>query len=83
MLSAIDAFFDHRGLWVVRTLTLRKLQRLRLDLDFYIAGAPQEGASDTTIVGYLDALKQILIEDQQSWLRLRTFSDQSAAESQS
>jgi hypothetical protein len=69
--NAWDGFYDHRGLWIKRTITVSRLKRLKRDLDFEVA---MKGAGDLA-PGELRALKarldQVLEDDVNNWIQLR------------
>ena len=69
--NAWDSFYDHRGLWVKRTITVAHLKRVKRDLDFEVA---LKGSSDLA-PDQLRALKarldQILEDDLNNWTQLR------------
>ncbi|MEP7120700.1 MAG: SLATT domain-containing protein [Byssovorax sp.] len=69
--NAWDSFYDHRGLWVKRTITVAHLKKVKRDLDFEVA---LRGSSDLA-PGQLRALKgrldQILEDDLNNWTQLR------------
>ena len=70
VLAAYDSFFDHRKLWVARTITLRRLEDLKRDLAFRLSAVREEDAS--AVVDELFAeLNKILEEDRREWLRIR------------
>jgi hypothetical protein len=37
VVNAFDAFFDHRSLWIKKTVTLSRLYALKRDLSFEVA----------------------------------------------
>lgn len=72
VLSAIDAFFGHRHLWILRTVTLRQLQDLRRHVEMYLAGRSDAELDEQTLDMFASELDRIIIDDRQSWLRLRS-----------
>jgi hypothetical protein len=75
----MEAFFNHRGLWVARTITVRRLEELRRQADYQLAGLADGAVEPEVVDGLLARLEQILAEDQQAWLRLRSIEPQPAA----
>jgi hypothetical protein len=72
VLAAMEAFFNHRGLWVSRTITVRRLEELRRQADYQLAGLADGEVQPAVVDGLVARLEQILAEDQQAWLRLRS-----------
>jgi len=70
VLAAYDSFFDHRKLWVARTITLQRLEDLHRDLAFRLSALTEK---DTPVVvdELFVELNRILEEDRQEWLRIR------------
>jgi hypothetical protein len=72
VLAAMEAFFNHRGLWISRTVTVRRLEELRRQVNYRLA-VLGDGEVDPEVVDDLLArLDQIVMDDQQAWLRLRS-----------
>jgi hypothetical protein len=69
--NAIEAFYDHRSLWIRRTVTLVRLYDLRRDIKFYVSGADKTELGVDLLSQFNARLSGILEEDLQSWLRLR------------
>jgi ABC-type multidrug transport system fused ATPase/permease subunit len=82
VLAAMEAFFNHRGLWVSRTVTVRRLEELRRQADYQLAGLADGEVQPAVVDGLLARLEQILAEDQQAWLRLRSTEPQPLAPGQ-
>jgi hypothetical protein len=76
VLAAMEAFFNHRGLWVTRTITVRRLEELRRQTDYQLAGLADGEAPPEVVDGLLARLEQIVADDQQAWLRLRSTEPQ-------
>ena len=71
VLAAAEAFFSHRGLWILRTQTVRRLETLARHLDYQqtrSAGQPLEPA---ILDRYAAELDDILSEDYIRWQQLR------------
>jgi hypothetical protein len=72
VLAAYEAFYNHRGLWVNRTVTVQRLYDLRRRVEYRLAGLV-DGEVQPDVVDELFAqLNQILVDDDQAWLRLRS-----------
>jgi Protein of unknown function (DUF4231) len=72
VLAAFEAFFNHRGLWVNRTMTVHRLDELRRQMDYQLAGLA-DGEVQPQVVDELQAqLCQIVADDHQAWIRLRS-----------
>ena len=82
VLAAMEAFFNHRGLWVARTVTVRRLQELRRQTDYQLAGLADGEVTPEAVDGLLARLDEIVAEDQQAWLRLRSTDVQPATTTQ-
>src|SRR5262249_30830912 len=75
VVNAIDAFYDYRSLWIRRTLLLARLSSLRREVLYY-ALQPERGEIHTKKLGeFLNRLDQILEDDLQNWMRLRSGSE--------
>jgi hypothetical protein len=72
VLAAMEAFFNHRGLWVARTVTVRRLEELRRQIDYQLAGLTDGEVDSAVVDGLLARLEAIVADDQQAWLRLRS-----------
>jgi len=70
VLAAIDAFFTHRGLWILRTKTVRQLEAISSDLEYYkcgLTGEPEAAQVDKFHERLCLAIKQ----DLEAWDKLR------------
>jgi hypothetical protein len=63
-------------LWVSRTITVRRLDELRRQADYQLAGLADGKVQPEIVDGLLARLEQILAGDQQAWLRLRSTEPQ-------
>jgi uncharacterized protein DUF4231 len=70
VLNAIEAFYDHRSLWIRRTVTLANLYDLRADLSYAIAGVDEAKIDVKVLDRFKDRYVQILQEDLKAWLNL-------------
>lgn len=71
LISAYDAFFDPRTLWVQETLVLSKLLYLKRELNFQISNTPDDSHHDSILDSIKQELDQILEESLKVWLRIR------------
>ncbi len=69
--NAWDGFYDHRGLWIKRTITVARLKRLKRDLDFEVA-MKDSGHHEPSLLRALKArLDQLLEDELNNWTQLR------------
>ena len=71
VMSAAEAFFNHRGLWIARTTTVRNLDELRRKLDRHEAEIADGCTPRDTTNDLLAELEYILRADHDAWSRLR------------
>ncbi len=71
VLNAVEAFYDHRSLWIRRTMTLARLYALKADLNFYVAGLQDSEMDNKLLVKFMNRYQHILQEDLKAWLKLR------------
>lgn len=71
ILSAYDAFFDPRSLWVRETVTFARLKDLQRDLRFWAAGLEDEEADPTELELFKSRLDHILEESLKYWMKIR------------
>lgn len=71
VLAAAEAFFGHRGLWILRTETVRNLETLYRHINYYEAGLNGAPARSSDVDRYRAELDQILADDNTAWQRLR------------
>jgi uncharacterized protein DUF4231 len=72
--NAVDAFFNHKALWIRYTTTLSQLAVIKTQLDYLMAGsgqAPKEQDIDQLFERY----RSILDETNTSWMELRKGAD--------
>jgi hypothetical protein len=77
VLAAAEAFFGHRGLWVLRTETVRHLEALARDLAYYQAGLNGQPPDPPVVQRYRAKLDRVLAADFTTWQRLRAASTSS------
>jgi Protein of unknown function (DUF4231) len=71
VLAAAEAFFGHRGLWILRTETVRNLETLNRQINYYESGLDGAPAESRDVDRYRAELDHILTNDHISWQRLR------------
>ena len=71
VLNAAEAFYDHRSLWIQRTVTLSRLCELQRDLKLYVAGSDQNEIDTKTLDKLVNRYHRILADDLKAWLKLR------------
>jgi hypothetical protein len=71
VLAAAEAFFTHRGLWIIRTHTVRRLETLARHLDYQQIGSGGRPLEPTVLDRYATELEDILNEDYTRWKQLR------------
>lgn len=71
VLNAVEAFFDHRSLWIRRTVTLSRLYTLRSNLDFVTAGVDASELDVKILERFRHRYEHILQDDLKSWLKMR------------
>ena len=71
VLSAYDAFFDPRSLWVRETVTFARLKDLQRDLRFWAAGLEEAEADPQVLEKFKRHLDRILDESLRYWMKIR------------
>jgi hypothetical protein len=71
VISAADAFFDFRSLWMRKQVLFRSLQEVERELNYYKSGMEQEEINVKQITKYLDKLNDILRKDMEDWIRTK------------
>jgi hypothetical protein len=71
VLSAYDAFFDPRSLWVRETVTFARLKDLQRDLRFWSAGLEEAEADLQVLERFKRRLDHILDESLKYWMKVR------------
>ena len=71
ILNAIEAFYDHRSLWIRETVTLARLRSLKAELDFAGAGLEGEQMDESSLKKFMRRYENILQDDLKAWLKLR------------
>lgn len=75
VLSAYEAFFDPRSLWVRETVTFARLKDLQRDLRFWAAGLEDVEADPKELERYKRRLDRILEESLKYWMKIRGAPD--------
>ena len=71
ILSAYDAFFDPRSLWVRETVTFARLKDLQRDLRFWAAGLEDEEEDSKELERFKRRLDHVLDESLRYWMKIR------------
>ncbi|MBB3084175.1 hypothetical protein FHR93_002389 [Geodermatophilus sabuli] len=71
VLAAAEAFFAHRGLWILRTETVRNLEAFTRRLDYYQAGLDSRPPDPAAVDALHAELDGILTADHTAWQHLR------------
>lgn len=74
VLNAVEAFYDHRSLWIRRTATLARLYSVQADLNYLVAGSQDSEMDRESLDKLMDRYKTILQDDLTAWLKLRSSS---------
>ncbi|MEW8987735.1 MAG: DUF4231 domain-containing protein [Bacillus sp. (in: firmicutes)] len=69
--NGIEGFYNHRSLWVKDVKTLTSLRELKRDLEFFIAGEPEEQMSVRTLARFKDRLQNICNDDVKTWSKIK------------
>jgi hypothetical protein len=72
VLAAADAFFSHRDLWILRTRTVRELEGLAREIEYYQRGLGTNTPERTDVDAFFDRLGEVVKKDNDDWGRLRT-----------
>ena len=75
VLSAYEAFFDPRALWIRETVTFARLKDLQRDLRFWSAGLELENIDVETLSGFKKRLDLVLEDTLKYWMKLRGAQD--------
>jgi hypothetical protein len=81
-LSAIDAFYNHRALWIRYTATSNDLKTVQSKLQYLLAGN-RENVEENRIDELFEEFHRILNETNEYWLQLRKENEKQALTSQS
>lgn len=72
VLNAVEAFYDHRSLWINSTITYTRLLELKRDLKLFSTGTDQGDLDPDEFKKMADRLDRILGDDLRSWLKMRS-----------
>jgi hypothetical protein len=75
VLSAYEAFFDPRALWVRETVTFARLKDLERDILFWKSGKDTEDINLEELDGFKLRLDQILADTLKYWMKIRGAND--------
>jgi hypothetical protein len=75
VLSAYEAFFDPRALWVRETVTFARLKDLQRDLRFWASGLDAETIDVEVLGRYKSKLDSILEDTLKYWMKIRGAPD--------
>lgn len=72
VVTAIDAFYNHRSLWIQRTITITQLYALQRDITNHKLGQPKPPEKNEELIDtFHERLDKILDNEVKSWLKLR------------
>ena len=71
VLSAYDAFFDPRSLWVRETVTFARLKDLQRDLKFWASGLDEDEGDPQELLRFKNRLDRVLDESLRYWMKIR------------
>jgi len=75
VLSAYEAFFDPRALWVRETVTFARLKDLQRDLRFWSAGQDPESIDVEALNRFKVRLDSVLEDTLKYWMKIRGAPD--------
>jgi len=75
VLSAYEAFFDPRSLWVRETVTFARLKDLQRDLRFWTSGLDPESINSEALDMFKNRLDSILDDTLKYWMKIRGAPD--------
>jgi hypothetical protein len=71
VISAYEAFFDPRALWVRETVTFVRLKDLKRDIEFWRTGKDPEDIDLEKLESYKNKLDNILDDTLKYWMKIR------------
>jgi hypothetical protein len=71
VVNAWEAFYNHRGLWIMHTIAWVKLLQLQKDIDYYTAGREPDEVEPKEVDRFGETYRKILHEDFAEWIRIR------------
>ena len=75
VLSAYEAFFDPRALWVRETVTFARLKDLQRDLRFWAAGRDMETVDPAEVEKFKVRLDSVLEDTLKYWMKIKGAPD--------
>jgi Protein of unknown function (DUF4231) len=75
VLSAYEAFFDPRALWVRETVTFARLKDLQRDLRFWAAGRESEDLDPAEVEKFKLRLDAVLEDTLKYWMKIKGAPD--------
>ncbi|MBR7824835.1 DUF4231 domain-containing protein [Actinospica sp. MGRD01-02] len=79
VLAAMEAFFSHRRMWVLRTVTVRRLESLSRQVAFHMADAGTARADAAALSACLAELDAIIADDVKAWQHLHEAPPEAAS----
>ncbi len=71
VISAIEAFFDNRALWIRQFVTLMRLHDLKRDVQYYVAGAELAEIEIEQLNKFKERFDNVIQENIREWSQLR------------
>jgi hypothetical protein len=71
VLSAYEAFFDPRALWVRETVTFARLKDLQRDLRFWAAGQDPDAMNPSEVERFKVRLDSVLEDTLKYWMKIK------------
>jgi hypothetical protein len=75
VLSAYEAFFDPRSLWIRETVTFVRLKDLQRDLRYWGSGSDSDSIDPVALENYKHRLDAILDDTLKYWMKIRGAPD--------
>ena len=71
VISAVEAFFDNRALWIRQFVTLMRLMDLKRDVAYYVAGTSSEELDIASLDKFKEHFDNIIQENIKEWIQIR------------
>lgn len=71
VISAVEAFFDNRSLWIRQFVTLMRLHDLKRDVAYYVAGTTSEELDIAKLDNFKEHFDNIIQENIKEWIQIR------------
>ena len=80
VVSAYEAFFDPRSLWIRETIVFTKLRNLKREFEFWDSGCEESLTPEQVekLESFQQKLDQILVDSLKNWMRIRGVSEPDA-----